>query len=670
MSLTKKRAQRRWSRIEESEESETPPPIETPTPRRDFLRKAGLASLFGLGGLAAGTFLSPNVRAPFPDPPTSGALTKYWLTLVPSVSRPAGIPDSSLWMGTDEEIRIKSGASDYSLEKIIRKGAASGYASLDGSILVPVAQLGTGTADATKFLRGDRTWQPGTTSTHDILSATHPDALEGAVVAGDLLIGNATPKWAKLGAGGAGQVLTMSGGVPAWVNAGAGAASYYGVRAEDHITSGTGTDADPYNASAIENAINALSSRGGIVFVKAGIWRGSRILLGATGQAGRDKHVVLWGEGADIAPVDFGSPNYAPPRGTFIQCGFTITDNRCHFDAHHITFSPATTELLTAPTLKFQQDGLESGSSVYNMLQGETIENCGFVNGSPALWWTGVNIPSQPSDPVTQHWNIKLDRVGFFKRGGQCIKMDNGDAAASDSSVYLAVMRNIFCHHRADVDARTIDIDAGNLQLILDQLHLEDCAQIATDYTVRIRTVHAIGVYIRNVLFGDGSNAVKDAYLACTSRGSFVVRGFEHRKDVDVQGNGDFQFGRETGQTGVINILSAGVSGQGGIILRRTQRQTLNTGTLNNPENVLIDRRPLWSSQRDHIVSPTAGTSPYTFTNTDARMIEVHLVGGTISDVSRNGQSPGTNRVISPMPGKSTITTHSAAPTIRKFALS
>src|SRR3989304_10549299 len=105
MSPTKKRAQRRWSRIEESEEAPLTPP-EIPTPRRDFLRKAGLASLFGLGGLAAGTFLSPNVRAPFPDPPTSGALTKYWLTLVPSVSRPAGTPDSSLWMGAEEGDRI------------------------------------------------------------------------------------------------------------------------------------------------------------------------------------------------------------------------------------------------------------------------------------------------------------------------------------------------------------------------------------------------------------------------------------------------------------------------------------------------------------------------------------------------------------------------------------
>jgi hypothetical protein len=38
------------------------------------------------------------------------------------------------------------------------KAAASGYASLDGSTLVPTAQLGTGTATSAKVLRGDRTW--------------------------------------------------------------------------------------------------------------------------------------------------------------------------------------------------------------------------------------------------------------------------------------------------------------------------------------------------------------------------------------------------------------------------------------------------------------------------------------------------------------------------------
>jgi hypothetical protein len=44
-------------------------------------------------------------------------------------------------------------------QKESEKGAANGYASLDGSTLVPFAQLGTGTASGTKFLRDDRSWQ-------------------------------------------------------------------------------------------------------------------------------------------------------------------------------------------------------------------------------------------------------------------------------------------------------------------------------------------------------------------------------------------------------------------------------------------------------------------------------------------------------------------------------
>lgn len=45
------------------------------------------------------------------------------------------------------------------LEKTNQKGAANGYAPLDGSTLVPAANLGTGTPDGTKFLRDDRSWQ-------------------------------------------------------------------------------------------------------------------------------------------------------------------------------------------------------------------------------------------------------------------------------------------------------------------------------------------------------------------------------------------------------------------------------------------------------------------------------------------------------------------------------
>ena len=52
---------------------------------------------------------------------------------------------------------------------------------------------------------------------HTVLnSSDHSDTLTGTVVAGDLVIGNATPKWARLAIGSSGQVLTVSGGLPAW----------------------------------------------------------------------------------------------------------------------------------------------------------------------------------------------------------------------------------------------------------------------------------------------------------------------------------------------------------------------------------------------------------------------------------------------------------------------
>lgn len=64
-------------------------------------------------------------------------------------------------------------------------------------------------------------WQ-AVSLTNALLDGTnHTDTLAGAVAAGDLIFGNATPKWARLGIGSAGQVLTVVGGVPTWSGTGA-----------------------------------------------------------------------------------------------------------------------------------------------------------------------------------------------------------------------------------------------------------------------------------------------------------------------------------------------------------------------------------------------------------------------------------------------------------------
>ncbi|MBE3109701.1 MAG: hypothetical protein IMZ46_04160 [Acidobacteria bacterium] len=51
---------------------------------------------------------------------------------------------------------------------------------------------------------------------HDILSTDHGDTLPDAIEAGDILIGNATPKLARLAAAAEGQILEMGAALPGW----------------------------------------------------------------------------------------------------------------------------------------------------------------------------------------------------------------------------------------------------------------------------------------------------------------------------------------------------------------------------------------------------------------------------------------------------------------------
>ena len=61
---------------------------------------------------------------------------------------------------------------------------------------------------------------------HNLLSATHGDTLTDSVVAGDLMIGNATPKWSRLAKSTDGKVLTLVSGFPAWTALAAGTFSF------------------------------------------------------------------------------------------------------------------------------------------------------------------------------------------------------------------------------------------------------------------------------------------------------------------------------------------------------------------------------------------------------------------------------------------------------------
>lgn len=85
-----------------------------------------------------------------------------------------------------------------------------------------------------------------------LLSAFHSDTLADAVQAGDILIGNATPKWARLPKGADGQVLQLVAGLPAW---GGVPAASHDTLAHIRATRATGC--------GIVNGTNRLTTTGG-----------------------------------------------------------------------------------------------------------------------------------------------------------------------------------------------------------------------------------------------------------------------------------------------------------------------------------------------------------------------------------------------------------------------
>lgn len=140
-------------------------------------------------------------------------------------SHPNLATHDSMGLVTDAELAAHEAASDphvgYALDidlaahetasdphagyqKESEKGQASGYASLDSSTLVPVAQIGSGSADTTKFLRGDRAWAVppageggGAPTDADYLVGTAHGSLSGEIVVGTSPGGELGGTWAS-----------------------------------------------------------------------------------------------------------------------------------------------------------------------------------------------------------------------------------------------------------------------------------------------------------------------------------------------------------------------------------------------------------------------------------------------------------------------------------------
>lgn len=118
---------------------------------------------------------------------------------------------------------------------------------------------------------------------HNLLSATHGDTLADSVVAGDILIGNATPKWARLAKGTDGKFLKLVSGLPSWESIPAGVSfgtttqiPYMNVGGTDFLYS-AGMKFDnntlmPYNILLTPSALGAEKITNGILNNNATGW--------------------------------------------------------------------------------------------------------------------------------------------------------------------------------------------------------------------------------------------------------------------------------------------------------------------------------------------------------------------------------------------------------------
>ena len=127
---------------------------------------------------------------------------------------------------------VSSGGTTPAISITDPDATHKGAVPLTGAPATNVFLRGAQTSGAVSWAQvawGDLSGVPGTftPSAHDILSAYHGDALAASVFKGDVMVGNATPKWSRLAVGTDGYTLTaQADGTVAWEAIPAGGAAH------------------------------------------------------------------------------------------------------------------------------------------------------------------------------------------------------------------------------------------------------------------------------------------------------------------------------------------------------------------------------------------------------------------------------------------------------------
>lgn len=110
----------------------------------------------------------------------------------------------------------------------------------------------------------------GVTNPHNILSTTHPDTLAAAVVRGDVIVGNATPKWARLGLCTSGFFLGSNGTDTVCSSSAAAFTNIPGAQITGTIAAVSGANLTNLNASSLVTGTVPLAQLSGILNAQIG----------------------------------------------------------------------------------------------------------------------------------------------------------------------------------------------------------------------------------------------------------------------------------------------------------------------------------------------------------------------------------------------------------------